>query len=211
MYNYTLGYSPFTYDPALLKAGSTLTTNPSSGPSAATTLGIGAAVTGVITSALGAYSSISSVKSNLEFQSQIGAINARMAERSAQSILRAAEYETGRVTMKAGQVKSSQKAGQGKRGVAIGVGSAAEEIASTDLIKEMDMNTIYRNATAAAGAARMQSVNFSNASLLQGTMADTLSPSLGAGTTLLKEATSVAYSWYRNKRADALADALGVI
>lgn len=209
MYNYTLGYSPFTSD--LLKSGGTLTTNPSSGPSAATTLGIGAAVTGVITSALGAYSSISSVKSNLEFQSHIGAINARMAERSAQSILRAAEYETGRLTMKAGQVKGSQKAGQGKRGIAIGVGSAAEETASTDLIKEMDMNTIYRNATAAAGAARMQSVNFSNASLLQGTMADTLSPSLGAGTTLLKEATSVAYSWYRNKRADALADALGVI
>ena len=58
-----------------------------------------------------------------------------MMEQQAQAVFRSAEKDIVRKTMGAGQVKSKQRAAMAANGIAIGVGSAAEIQASTDLVK----------------------------------------------------------------------------
>ena len=167
-------------------------------------------ILGGIQTGYGAYSQARDAKGNLDFQADMATINARMAERTAQSILRAGEQEQGNVGLKAGKVKSAQKARQGARGVQIGVGSAAEEVATTDLMKETDMMTINANAVRQAAAARTQSMNYTNESLMKGTTADSINPYMSASESLIGSATTVASSWYRNRRMSAVLDKLGV-
>jgi hypothetical protein len=112
------------------------------------------------------------------------------------------------VSLKAGKVKGAQRASQGARGIVAGEGSAAEEIATTELMKETDMLTINANATREAWAARTQSVNARNEALLKETSADTLSPLMAAGTSLLNSGTAVASSWYQMKRDQQLVAAM---
>jgi hypothetical protein len=166
------------------------------------------AVVGMLMSMYGAYSSIQSTKRSLEFQSEMAKINARMAEQTAQSILFAGGRAAGQVSLKAGKVKGAQRASQGARGIVAGEGSAAEEIATTELMKETDMLTINANATREAWAARTQSVNARNEALLKETSADTLSPLMAAGTSLLNSGTAVASSWYQMKRDQQLVAAM---
>lgn len=182
------------------------------------------AVVGAVQSGIGAYYSAQSAKDNLQFQSEMSAINARMseinarqAEKTAQSILYAGEKAQGQVSLRAGKVKGAQRASQGARGIVAGEGNAAEEIATTDLMKETDMLTINANATRSAWAARMagvnaqtQSINASNEALLRGVSAAGISPFMSAGTSLLNSGAAVATSWYSMQRANRLADALGV-
>ena len=201
-------YMSYPVNPALTQQSTLL-----GGTSAATAMnnfGVGMSIAGALQSGIGAYFSVQSVKDNLKFQSDMSAINARIAEQSAQSILLAGEKEQGRVSMKAGKVKGAQRASQASRGIVAGVGSAAEEIATTDLIKETDMYTINANAVRQAWAARTQSVNAMNTSLLQGTSADSLNPYMAAGTSLIESGALVASSWYQQRRSNRIASILGV-
>ena len=212
----------FTYTPTdtstLFKVDPTLMTAPSSASAGSASAAAGAmswlgpsmAILGGIQSAFGAYQSIKSTKSSLEYQSAISSLNAKLAEDTAQSILEAGEREAGRVSLQAGKVKSAQKVSQAARGVVIGAEGAADELATTDLMKEIDMLTINTNAVRQAGAARMQSTNFSNEALTQGASAGSLNPYAAATTSLLTSATDVASSWYRNKKLGQMAAALGV-
>lgn len=167
-------------------------------------------IIGAISQGLGAYQSAKSTKMNLEFQRDMAVINARMAENTAQSIMEQGKQAIGQVGMKARKVKGAQKVSQASRGLAMGEGSTAEEIATTDLMKETDMITINANTVRAAMAARTQSVNATNESLLKGTTADSISPFSAASTSFMNSATSVASSWYRNNKLDRLATQLGV-
>lgn len=179
-------------------------------PQAISMAGTVMGVFGGIQSGFGAYFSAKSTKSNLEFQADMAKINARMSENQAQSILDQGNKAIASQTLKAGKVMSSQKASQGARGIAMGEGSAAEEIATTDLMKEIDKYTINANAVRAAEAARMQSVNYSNESLLKGATAEGISPFSAASTSLINSATSVASSWYSNRQQSLIAQRLGI-
>lgn len=152
---------------------------------------------GAIQSGIGSYFAAESAKQNLEFQANMAAINARMAENTAQSIFSAGQKQAGMVSQKYGQVKGSAKASQAARGIQAGVGSAAEEIASIDLAKETDMLTINANTVRQAWAARTQSVNAQNESLLKGTTAESISPFSAMSTSLISSASQVAPQWYK--------------
>lgn len=174
-------------------------------PSSMATMGLVGGVFGAVQSAYGAFSTARATKQNLEFQSQMSEINARMAENQAQSIMLQGERAIGQVGLKAGKVKSSQKASQAARGIVIGEGSAAEEVATTELMAKIDSLTINANTVQAANAARTQSVNYANQSLLQGTSASSISPMSSAATSLVGSATTVANAWYTNTQQAKLA------
>lgn len=203
-----------------LGSGSTLLTGPSAtAPSSSmfsmsagnmATLGAVAGVFGGISSAYGAFASARSTKNQLEFQAKMSEINARQAEQQAQSIMYSAERQIGQVTLKAGKVKSSQKASMAANGIALGEGSAAETIATTDLMKEIDALTINANAVRAAAAARSQSVNYSNQALISDATAAGISPMTAGATSMLNSATTVASSWYSSSRSAKIAAALGI-
>ena len=165
---------------------------------------VGAAMKGVA-GYYGALSQKATLKSQAlsqEYEAGGSRFNAMQAERDAQSILQAGQAESGRMTAMAGLVQGKQLAAQGARGVVQGVGSAAEELASTELIKKVDAYTINLNSTLASNAARQQAQNYRNDSLLQDVSARNLrrtaksiNPWAAAGAASLDAAGGIASQW----------------
>lgn len=155
---------------------------------------------GSLTTGIGTYASAASARSSALFSADMSDFNARQFEQSAQDIMHASHIAQGQVAMKAGKVRSSQLAQQGARGIAIGVGSAAEEVATTDLMKEIDMMQIDANAVRQASTARMRAVGETNRALLSRASARGSSPFLAGFSSFLGGASQVASSWYRRNR-----------
>lgn len=117
-------------------------------------------------SALGSFGVTKHQNAAAQAQANIARINAQTMMRAYESTLRASEKDIQRTTMAAGQAKASQRAALAANGVAVGEGSAAELQASTDIVKEMDVNQIKTNATNQAWGYRMQAVNYSGQALM---------------------------------------------
>lgn len=173
---------------------------------------------GIASSAVGSYYSAKSQASSLQFQSNMAGVNARIAdtnarvaELGAQQELFRGQQQVGQLTLKAGQVKSSQRAAMAANGIDLGEGSAAEVQASTDISKEIDKNTLEANAVSSAWGyrtasmnAQIQATNMRNDALLKGAGAESISPFASAATSLLGSAGSVASNWYNYNKLGAL-------
>ena len=85
-------------------------------------------------------------------QADIAKINADTMNLHYQQRLFAAEGEYQRETMQAAQMKARQKVSLAANGVAIGVGSAAEQLASTDIVKKINLNRLESNAKSEEGS-----------------------------------------------------------
>lgn len=165
---------------------------------------------GALMSGLSAYYAAKSQKRVAAFnedmagiQNRIAQMNARFDERTARAILQSGQQAQGQIGLQAGKVKSSQRASQAARGLTMGVGSAAEEIATTDIMAATDKLTIDMDTTRKAWAARMQGVNAEwdgiNAlnSARMSSAAAPVSPALAGFNTLLSGAQGVSASWLR--------------
>lgn len=161
-------------------------------------------LTGMATSAIGSYFSAGAQKATLQGQADIADINAQIAELGAQQELLKGQRQVGAITLKAGQLKASQRAAMAANGIDLGVGSAAEIQASTDLMKEIDANTLTANAVRDAWGFRTQAVNFQNEALMKRAGAAGISPGMAAGTSLLGSAGTVASNWYNLNKSGAL-------
>ena len=181
-------------------------------------------VFGAVNSAIGSYYQAKSAEyqlqsqaSTLAFQADMAKLNQRRAEFQAYTIMEAGARQIGAQTMKAGQVKGAATASMAARGVQLGVGSAAEVIATTDLMKEIDTLTLNTNRVRASEEAKMQGVNYGNQAAMLGVSsrnamasADSISPFGSAMTSLMGSASSLSSSWYQNRKLQGIADALGV-
>lgn len=179
---------------------------------------------GAVTGAIGAYynaqnqkAQLESQASSLRFQADISQLNAVQAEFTAQQILRVGQQKQGQVSLRAGKIKSSQRASMAARGIDLGVGSAVETIATTDLMKEIDMLTVNAETVRSSEAARLQRQNYLTAAAMQDVSASNLmgsaasiSPFMSAGTSLLGSAGSVANAWYQDRKLAAMAAKLGL-
>lgn len=160
-------------------------------------LGVGMQAFGMLNSAIGSFYSAKSTKLALQTQANIAAINARLSENTAQSALAAGQSQVAAQTLRAGQLKSSQRASMAANGIDLGVGSAAETLASTDVMKDIDKNTIEANAISSAWGYRTQGVSYVNDALAKSVTADAVSP-IGSGfTSMLGGAGQVASAWYK--------------
>lgn len=99
-------------------------------------------------------------------QADIAKINADTMNLHYQQRLFAAEGEYQRETMKAAQVKARQKVSLAANGVAIGVGSAAEQLASTDIVKEINLNRLESNAKSDAWGYRAKETDYRNQAIM---------------------------------------------
>lgn len=158
---------------------------------------------GALSSAIGGFYSAKVAKINLEGQAFLADTNARIAELGAQSVLNQGQQEIGRATMQAGRLKSAQRVALAANGVDLGEGNAAELQASTDIMKEIDRNTIEANAVRSAWGYRTQAMNSQNDALVKRATAGSISPFGSAATSLLGSAGSVATSWYALNKATA--------
>jgi hypothetical protein len=164
---------------------------------------------GALTGALGSFYSAESTKSSLKFQADMADINARISELGAQSVLEAGNRQVGALTLKAGQLKSTQRATMAANGVDLGVGNAAEIQASTDIMKEIDANTITANAVRSAWGYRTQAVNQQNDALIKRATASGIDSTGAAMSSLMNSAGSVATSWYVMNKGAGLATTRG--
>jgi hypothetical protein len=184
-----------------------------SAASGLSTAGIFASIFGTINGAISAYYAVQAQKNelksralSLDFQQSMASLNARSAEREAQSILEASHNDIGRYTMRAGQERAAVQASTAGRGVEGNVGSASEQLAGMDLVKEMDVRSLGINAARAAGAARIQGVNYQNEALMAGVSAQnarntagSLKPWAAVTTSLLNNTGQVASYWYNRR------------
>ena len=205
--NWTSG--PETYGASTVKQASTAEMFQTVGPILA--------IAGMASSAIGAYYSAKTQQYQLEsqalnndFQKSMSELNAKNAEFTAQTILDSGQRQIGAATMRAGNIKGAARASMAARGIQAGVGSAADVIATTDLIKEVDVNTINARSVQAAEAQRMQKVNLENQASMYGVSADnarmgasTINPFLSTTGSLLGSASTVATAYYSDKRMAA--------
>lgn len=117
-------------------------------------------------SAFGSFGITRSQNAIAQSQANIARINAQKMRMQYESTLRASEKDVQRTTMAAGRVKSSQRAALAANGIAIGEGSAAELVASTDIVKEIDVNQIKANATQQAWGYRMQAAGYEGQAIM---------------------------------------------
>ena len=157
---------------------------------------VGMQATGAAANTVGAYYGAKSQKASLEFQAQLDDINARLAESSAQTILFQGQREEQRSRLQTAQVKSAQRVALAANGVDLTEGSAAEMLTSTDVMGEVDANTIHANAVRAAWGQRSQATNMQIDAMGKRTAARAINPNMAAASTLLNGATQVASSWY---------------
>jgi hypothetical protein len=176
-------------------------------------LGLLTTILGGINSSFGSYYAAKSQQyqekseaSSFAFQSDMAAINAGRAELTAESILESGKSQVANYTMRAGQQKAGATATMAARGVALGVGSAAEVSASMDIEKDLNVLAINSNTTRQAWAAREQATNYQNEALLDRTSsenarrsANSISPLSAGLTSLLGTATQVAGQWDWNQ------------
>lgn len=156
---------------------------------------------GMVSSAVGSYYSAQSKASSLKFQADMADINSRLSETAAQHALYQGQQQVAQQTMRAGHLKSAQRASMAANGIDLGEGSAAEVQASTDILKEIDSNTIEANAVRSAWGYRTQATNYSNEALIKRATGDSISPFGSATASMLGNAGNVADAWYKYQKS----------
>lgn len=137
----------------------------------------------------------------LRAQAATAEINARIAELGAESTLNQGKQQVANLTQQAGQLKGAQRAAMAARGVDLGEGSAAEIQVTTDLMKDIDVQTAKTNALRSAWGQRMQATQFTNSARSARASASSINPIWTAATSLLGSASNVAGSWYAMNNA----------
>lgn len=177
--------------------------------SATADFGLGLSLLGVAMAATGAYWEAQAQKDqlegqakNLEFRDRMSLISARLAEEEAQTVLAAGHRAIFARTLQAGAEEGARRTRIAARGIIGGAGSAAEEIASGRLIKELDVLAIDTNTVRQASASRFRGVNLrAQGTLARATAANvratagSISPAIGGATTLLGGLGDLALRW----------------
>ena len=176
-------------------------------------IGLLTSVLGGINSAIGTFYAAKtqqyqerSQASSYAFQSDMAAINASREETTAESIQEAGKSQIASYTMQAGEQKAAATASMAARGIALGVGSAANVSASMEVEKDLNVLAISSNTTRQAWAAREQGTNYANQALLDRVSsanatrsASTISPFASSVNSLLGSATQIAGNWDYNR------------
>lgn len=184
----------------LKSGGYTPSADTGGGMSAANVAAMVGQAFGLLGGFAGSFYSAKSQKSNLQHQARMADINARIAETGAKTELARGQAEYARHTLQAGHLKSAQRAALAANGVALNEGSAAEMLAATDIMKEIDAQTIEENALRNAWGYRSQAADYRNQALMGQAQASSISPA-GAGLqTLLGSAPMVAEYWDKYSR-----------
>ena len=158
---------------------------------------------GAASSTVGAYYSAKGEKVALGLQADLDAINARLAEGAARDSLARGEREYGASRLRTAALKGSQIAGLDAAGIDIGYGSAARILTGTDMIGEIDADTIKANATREAWGHRIDAGNLRSSSQVNRMSAKAINPGMAAVSTLLTEGSQVAGQYYGLKKSGA--------
>jgi len=198
-----MGFSAATNASAASAGSASTGSTAAAGSSGLGTASLGFMVAGMASSMIGSYYGAQAQKSTLAFQASMNDINARIAEKNAQQTILAGQRQEQATRLQTASLKSDQRAAMAANGIQLGEGTAANVIASTDVLGEIDANTVAMNALRQAWGYRTQSTNYGNEALMQRAASGAISPGMSAATSLLGSAGSVAQSWYQMNKTGA--------
>lgn len=172
-------------------------------------------VAGAGMSAIGSFYQAQSQKSaylskasDAELDASVNDMAARQLGIQADSTAIAGQKQIGQYTMRTGQIRAGTQASLAARGIQAGVGSAAENIASQDIIKEIDVLAINSNAVRETEALRLQRTGAMNRSMMSRVsarnlraMSKAINPWVSVGTSLLGSAGSMGAQWAYSNRS----------
>lgn len=171
---------------------------------AGTSMGVTQAA-GAISSAAGSIFSAQSQRLGLNLDAYFADLNADGELDNARRALAAGEAAEQRQRLETAQIKSSQRAAMGANGVDLSTGSALDRQVGTDLMGEIDANTIRANAALEAAGYRTRASNYRSQATMSRAGAKSISPLLSGLTSLVGSASSVASDWYSLKKVGAFA------
>jgi hypothetical protein len=146
---------------------------------------------------LNAYAGAKQQKSSLKFQAALDGLNAKSDENQAQSSMRQGAFEQQNQMLKTAQLKSNQRAEMAAGNIDLGTGSAANVLASTEYMGDVDKNIIAMNAMRQAFGFQTQANNYKNDAIMQNAGAKQVKPWMSAATSLIGGSGQVASSWYQ--------------
>jgi hypothetical protein len=159
---------------------------------------------GAAVGTVGSYYSALGEKTALGFQADLDAINARIADRKARDSLARGEREYGAHRLKTAAFKGQQRTELAANNVDLGFGSAAAVLASTDLLGDVDAETILANASREAWGHRLEAVGLRGSSAVNRASAKAINPGMEAAGSLLTSAGTVASHYYGLKETGAI-------
>ena len=165
---------------------------------------IGLQTAGVATSTVGSYFSAKAQKSTLTAQAAISDINARITDLTAQSAIQQGQQQQQASRLQTAKVKSSQRAALAANGIDLGSDTATNILTTTDVMGEIDANTIAANAARTAFGYQTQAMNQRNEAIMSRAASKAINPWMQAGSTLLTGATSIAETAYQYKKVGLL-------
>ena len=156
-------------------------------------------VLGLLGLGLSAFGSVQQSKATKDAYNQGAEVerqNKVLAEMQAQDAIERGVLAGQSHRRQVGQLKGSQIASMAARGLDLGEGTAADVLASTDIMAEYDEKMIQANAQKEAEGFRMMGKNYAgNAALLMG-RAGRENPLLSGVSSLLTNADKVSEYWY---------------
>ena len=155
---------------------------------------------GAINQAVGAYSEARSQRNAMTYAANAADVNAKISELTAQSALKTGERQFQRFRLQTANLKGNQRASMAANGIDLGEGSAARILTDTDVLGEIDANTIEADAIRSAWGYRTQGTNYQNEALFKRVTANSIDPGMRATTSLLGNAGSVAEKWYKYRK-----------
>lgn len=168
------------------------------------TLSMGAQSFGAGMSFVGSIIGAQMQKDQLRSQARIAEINAEVADSNARQITRAGTIEESRVKLAGAQAKGEQRAQLAGSGIDIaGSNTALARLTGTDVITEVDANTVRANALRAAWGQRFEAGDMRRQANTFRSEASSISPALAGMTSLINSAGSVASSWYSLNKVGA--------
>lgn len=159
---------------------------------------------GSLMSAMGARSSAKAQKSAMQAEAMLEETNAKVQEMNAQAELAAGQREEQKILLAKSQLKGSQKVAFAANGIALDTDPTStvnNVLTSSDVLGEIDANTVAANAIRSAWGYRIESVNHTNNALLKRAGAKAISPNKAFLTSILGSATSMATNYYSMNKA----------
>lgn len=172
-------------------------------PIALAVAGAAAAVAGAGVSAYGAYNTAQASQSNAKFQEKLAGYNQNLATQQAADAEARGKLDEEQARRRNAAIIGSESAGIAATGVDPGSGSARDLLVDTAGLGEFDIQTVRENTKRAAYEAQLRGWNAGATGSLEGAQARSISPGLGATTSLLAGAGSVADRWYMYSRTNS--------
>lgn len=161
-------------------------------------IAVATAVAGAGMSAYSASEQADASKKAANYQAQVNANNAKIAEYQRSSAIQQGEVDAQNAMRQQAQTLSAQRAALASNGVDLTEGSAQDLLATTKFLGAADVNTIQSNAARQAWGYDVQGTNASAAGQLDQWKADNINPAgigaMAGASSLLSSASSYASS-----------------